>query len=94
VKKLIAKGWPNSKMEIDPAARPYFDVRDELAEQDGLIFKGSRVIIPKAGRPHVIKQMHNSHMGIASSLRRARDLVYWPGMNSDIKQAVEQCDTC
>ncbi|XP_028417982.1 uncharacterized protein K02A2.6-like [Dendronephthya gigantea] len=33
-------------------------------------------------------------MGIESCLRRARECLYWPGMNSEVKAYVQQCETC
>ena len=33
-------------------------------------------------------------MGINSCIRRARELVSWPGMSADIRQMVESCETC
>jgi len=41
-----------------------------------------------------MKKLHESHQGIQSTLRRARDVVFWPGMTSHITEAVEMCDTC
>ena len=29
-----------------------------------------------------------------SCLRRARHLIFWPGMSSDIRAYIESCDTC
>ena len=42
----------------------------------------------------MIKQIHSGHFGIEACVRRARDILYWPGMQSDIRQAVKQCKIC
>ena len=39
-------------------------------------------------------KLHAGHLGINSCLRRARELVYWPGMSSDIRQYIEACNIC
>ena len=31
-------------------------------------------------------------MGVQSSLRRARDIMFWPGMNYKIKERIKKCD--
>ena len=62
--------------------------------QNGLIFRGERVIIPKSMRPTMINAIHKSHLGINSCLRRARECLFWPGMSSDIKIEVEKCSAC
>jgi hypothetical protein len=44
LKELIQNGWPNRKYDIPPSAMIYFDARDELTVQNGLIFKGFELI--------------------------------------------------
>ena len=40
LKKVILQGWPGNKKLLHESVRKYFNERDELVEQDGLIFKG------------------------------------------------------
>ena len=58
------------------------------------MLKGSQIVIPKALRKDVLYELHSSHQGIERTKRRARQAVYWPGMNSDIKSTVEACEPC
>ena len=69
-------------------------MRDELTVQDGLIFRGERVVIPSSLRQVMKQKVHSSHMGIDSCLRRAREHIYWTGMSAEIKQQIEACETC
>ena len=62
---------------------PYFMVRDELSTQDGILFKGLRCVIPVSLRPKIRERLHGAHTGVEGCLRRARETVYWPGMNAD-----------
>ena len=52
------------------------------------------IIIPQAIRPEIIARSHASHLGIESCLRKARDSVFWPGMNSEIREVILQCSVC
>ncbi|XP_033107935.1 uncharacterized protein K02A2.6-like [Anneissia japonica] len=45
-------------------------------------------------RKDIKNKVHTGHMGINACLRRARDLVFWPGMSKEIRQFVETCDIC
>ena len=45
-KKTIISGWPDTKKEVPKCLHPYFQVRDELSAQDGVIFKGQHCVIP------------------------------------------------
>ena len=46
LKEYIISGWPSQKSKVQPEACPYFKCQDELSVQEGILFKGSRIIIP------------------------------------------------
>ena len=94
LKATIQQGWPDNKSDIPPLISPYFNMRDELCVTDGLIFRGEKLIIPKDMRQHIKEDIHVGHTGIDACLRRAREHVYWPGMNNDIKDYIGKCETC
>ncbi|XP_014665126.1 PREDICTED: uncharacterized protein K02A2.6-like, partial [Priapulus caudatus] len=94
LKSTIMKGWPDDKSRLPPTITPFFNYRDELSVQDGIILRGERVVIPRSMRADIKRKVHAGHMGINSCLRRARELVFWPGMSADIRQHVEACNVC
>ena len=94
LKRIIQEGWPADEKSLPPLVTPYFSVRDELAVTDGLIFRGERLVIPKGMRAAVKKDIHSGHQGIEACLRRAREHVYWPGMNKELKAWIRTCETC
>ena len=79
---------------MPPIALPYFNQRDKLTVQNGLIFRGERVVVPKKLREVMNQKIHSSHMGTEACLRGARESIYWPGMCAEMKQLVESCETC
>ena len=90
----ILEGWPTERALCMAQVTPYFNFRDELSVQDGLIFKGERLVIPASMRAELREALHEAHLGIESCLRRAREAIYWPGMNSDIRHFISSCDVC
>ena len=56
--------------------------------------RGDRVIIPQSLRKDMIERIHSSHLGIEGCLRRAREILYWPSMNAEVKEFIESCDVC
>ena len=42
----------------------------------------------------MLQRIHASHLGIEGCLRRARECLYWPGMNSEVKDFIQQCEVC
>ena len=45
-------------------------------------------------RSEMLRKIHEHHLGIEKCKRRARGLLYWPGMNSQIHDLVSKCNTC
>jgi len=43
LKAAIQQGWPEDKSALPAIISPYFNMRDEMSVQDGLIFKGEGV---------------------------------------------------
>jgi len=91
LKQMILQGWPTHKSAVPSELVAFFDHRDELTVQDGIILRGDRVVIPRSLQSDMKHRVHAGHMGINSCLRRARELIYWPGMSRDIRQYVQAC---
>ena len=94
LKAAILNGWPSRRECLPTELRHYFNIRDELAAQDGVIFKGPKCIIPTSLRPKIKEKLHRSHIGIQGCLRRARKVVYWPKMNRELEDFISKCETC
>lgn len=94
LKQTIQEGWPDHQSALPPLVVPYFSIRDELAVTDGLVFRGERLVIPKSLRSQIKKDIHCGHQGIESCLRRAREHVFWPGMNKEVKEWIQTCEAC
>ena len=91
---FILNGFPNDKRDFPKHLHAYWTYRDELSCQNGVCYRGTRVIIPSILRPEMLDRIHRSHQGFDPSLSKARDAVYWPYLYNDVKVAVEQCATC
>ena len=89
VKAIAQSGWPAEKKELPPLVAIYYHIHDELVIQDGLLFRGDRLVVPKT-----LQTLHSSHQGIESTLRRARETTYWPNMKSNINDFTSKCETC
>ena len=90
----IQRGWPEARNQVPPDGGEYFPFREELKFQDGVIFKGERVVVPFGMGDEVVKKLHTSHLGVQACLRRAREAFCWPKINSDIEQFIAECSVC
>lgn len=62
LKAVILNGWPNERESLPTELRHYFNIRDELAAQDDVIFKGPKCIIPTSRRPKIKEKLYGSHI--------------------------------
>ena len=42
----------------------------------------------------MLRQIQKSHLGIAKCRRRAKEVLFWPGMSLDVEQMVTNCSVC
>ena len=90
---IICEGWPETlaqACEYDRRRKQviklYWNSRDRLTTEDGLVYKGHRyLVIPVKERPGIVKSLHKSHIGVEGTLRRARDIVYWLWITAQLK---------
>ena len=90
--KNIQIGWPEKKCEVLQGTRAYYNFCDKLSVQDDIIFKGERVVVPTVMRSEMLKKIHSSHIGTEGCLWRARETLFWPGMNAAIRENVSACN--
>ena len=76
LREWICKGWPTRRSEVPEKCWSYWNFRDTLTVENGIVYKGDQVVIPKTLRPEILQRLHGSHQGYESTLRRARDAVY------------------
>ena len=94
LKRLIQEGWPEDISQVPKSVKCYYSFREELIFQEGLIFKGERLTIPKVMREDMMQRMHRSHLGVQGCLRRGREVMYWPRMNEEVKEFISRCEVC
>lgn len=94
LKNVILQGFPSNKSNCSREIIEYWNIRDELSYVEGLIMKGSKIIIPKTLRKQMLQKIHAGHLGIEKCRRRAREVMYWPGMYQSITDMVKSCSVC
>ena len=66
-----------------------------LTTEDGkLITMGDRLYIPIASRPKILAELHKTHQGSVKTKLAAREAYFWPGMNNEIANLLDNCETC
>ena len=94
IANLIITSWPDDIKEVPHPLHPYWQCRDTLTTEDGLVLCGEALIVPLSERERVLHQLHQFHQGITKSHLLTCGCIFWAGINKTIKEAVHQCETC
>ena len=94
LKYTIMTGWPNNIKEIPLILQPYWTLWEELTIEDGLILKGTRIVIPSKKWEAILNQIHDSLLGLKKCKLWAKQTVYWPGLNDQLQKLVLNCLIC
>ena len=94
LKHYISTGWPVKRSQILVSLHPYWNFRDELTVESGILMKNSKVLIPETLKQKYLMQVHQGHQGIEACRSRAREFVFWINLNNELKELVEKCDIC
>ena len=92
--KTINKGWPQSKKDCPEQLLDFWHFRQEINEEDGLLYKNQRLIMPHSERLETLKVLHLGHYAVNKMQLRALETVYWLRINKDILKQYQSCKTC
>ena len=74
--------------------RRYWDFRDKLSTDDGLLLKGPRLVIPRELQEEYLHCLHKDHLSANKVQENAREHMYWIGINADIEDYTKRCQEC
>ena len=94
LRQVIMSGWPDHRAEVSEILHAYYDFRDKLTVQDQLVFKGHALIVPAGMHKEMLALAHATDIGIEGCLRRAREIMFWSRMASELKEYISECDIC
>ena len=93
--------WPqisqitDEEINIDDL-KSFSRIKDELtvSEDSSVILRGSRLIIPMALRQQALGIAHEGHQGLVKTKQLLREKIWFPGIDSAVKQLIDNCVTC
>ena len=94
VYQLMQHGWPKERRRVPNVAKYYWDFRDELSTDEGLLLKGLSLVIPAVLRESYLQRLHEGHLSASKTLTNAKLHMFWPGMEADIKDYTRRCQVC
>ena len=91
--QTIENGFPDAEKDM-PHAAPYWQYQDALYTSDRAVLYQDRVIVPPSLRRTVLNNLHSAHQGTSQMELRARAIVFWPGITTDIHAIRAACADC
>ena len=75
IREMVTNGWPKTKKQVPDALRPYYNIKNEITEVDGMLVRlRNRIIVPREIRGKVLDLAHEGHQGIVRTKQRLRKL--------------------
>ena len=78
----------------DPEIQRYKNVKDELSVCDGLIIRGTRLVLPKSLQHQAVELAHTGHQGIVKTKRLLREKVWFPSIDRMVQERIKNCIPC
>ena len=72
----------------------YWDFRDQLSTDEGLLLMGPRIVIPSCLCEEYLQRLHQGHLSATKVQQNARQHLYWPGLDADITNYTRRCQEC
>uniref|UniRef100_A0A8C5D510 Gypsy retrotransposon integrase-like protein 1 n=1 Tax=Gouania willdenowi TaxID=441366 RepID=A0A8C5D510_GOUWI len=93
VMKHCVEGWLDCN-HLQGAVKHYWPERAVLSVHNGLLLRGTRLVIHAIMRNGVLDKIHEGHQGVVKCRERARQAVWWPGLSNQISELVLKCRQC
>ena len=94
LKHIVQTGWPMIYVTSQRKSKPYSMFCEEMSIEDGLLLKGTCIIVPQALHKEMIQLLHTGHLRLEICLNRAKQSMYWPSLYDELKDLITNCTTC
>lgn len=91
--EYVQREWPKVD-SLDKELTKFFNRRDELSLDRGVLMLGSRVVIPKKFRATLLSEVHSCHTGIVRAKELVRSFFWWPGVDKELEDLIKSCEIC
>ena len=89
LRHYIHMGWPVDRRMLPQEIHTFWNYREDLSMENGLVNKGARLMIPSTLRSKVLEQIHEGHLGTEKCMLKARDSVAGQEFQPEAQQIPE-----
>ena len=94
LKYIVQTGRPHEIHDILKDIQPYWTFWEQITIGDGLLLKGTCIIVPQTLHKEMIQLLHTGHLRLEKCLNRAKQSMYWPSLYDELKDLITNCITC
>ena len=62
LRRFVKGGWPKHIRSLPQPLKPYWSFREEIHDSEGMLFKGTKLIVPKALQSGILETVHETHI--------------------------------
>jgi transposase InsO family protein len=88
------RGWPSNTTNLPTELHTYFEKRNELSLEEGVLLWKGRLVISESLRSEFLQLLHEGHPGITAMRDLAKFYAWWPRIDQDIEHHVTSCNAC
>ena len=67
---------------------------DVVSVYEGILLRGSHIVVPNSVQKRVLMLAHESHVGIVRTKQLLRLKYFWVGMDKAIESMIKDCPAC
>ena len=80
--------------QIQKELKEIAKVKDEFSEHDGVLLRGTQIVLPTTLRDKAVAIAHEGHQGIDRTKSLIRSKLWFPRINEMVEKAVKTCLAC
>ena len=94
LKHIAQTGWSQDICDLPKEIQPYWTFHEEMTIEDGLLLKGTHIIVPQTLHKEMIQLLHTGHLRLEKCLNRAKQFMYWHSLYEELKDLIINCTIC
>ena len=80
--------------EVPSILESYWTLREKFTIEDGIILKGTRIVIPAKKCEAMLKLIHEGNLGLNKYSCVHMKHLCWPGLNDQLEKLILSCELC
>jgi hypothetical protein len=69
-------------------------VRDEITVTNDIVFRGTRIVVPRTLRQRTLTLAHKGHQGIVKTKQLLGEKVWYPWIDEKVEECILSCIAC